>query len=105
MPIMERMIQPGSVVYTDCPASYNALDVSDFRHVRINHSELFADRHNHINGIENFCKQAKRHLRELNAVAKHNFHLFLKEGEWRITQTALEAAQTLDQNRKSRVKI
>lgn len=84
MPIMERMIQPDSVVYTDCLASYNALDVSDFHHVRINHSELFADQHNHINGIENFWNQAKRHLRKFNGVPKQNFHLFLKECEWRF---------------------
>jgi len=40
------------------------LDVSDFHHFRINHSKLFADHHNHINGIENFWDQAKRHMRE-----------------------------------------
>ncbi len=39
---------------------YDVLDVSDFHHVRINHSELFAEGRNHINGIENFWSQAKR---------------------------------------------
>ena len=29
----------------------------------INHSKLFADKQNHINGIVNFWNQAKRHLR------------------------------------------
>ena len=38
MPIMERLIQPDSIVYTDGFSSYDALDVSDFHHVRINHS-------------------------------------------------------------------
>ena len=37
----------------------NALDVCDFLHRSINHSKLFADRHNHINGIENFWNQSK----------------------------------------------
>ncbi len=41
MPIMERMILPESVVYTDGFSSHDALDVSDFHHVRINHSERF----------------------------------------------------------------
>ncbi len=41
MPIMERMILPDSVVYTEGFLSYDALDVSDFHHVRINHSERF----------------------------------------------------------------
>ncbi|KAF7275363.1 hypothetical protein GWI33_011826 [Rhynchophorus ferrugineus] len=34
--------------------SYNALDVAGFCHYRINHSNQFANGHNHINGIENF---------------------------------------------------
>ena len=81
MPIMERLIQPDSIVYTDGFSSYDALDVSDFHHVRINHSERFVDERNHINGIENFWNQAKRHLRRFNGVPKQSFHLFLKECE------------------------
>ncbi len=86
MPIINRMILPDSIVYTDTWVSYNALDISDFHHVRINHSKLFADRENHINGIENFWNQAKRHLRKFNGVPKHHFHLFLKECEWRFNE-------------------
>ncbi len=83
-PFLERMIVPDSVVYTDCLASCNALDISDFHHLRINHEERFADSQNHINGIENFWNQAKRHMRKYNGVSKHHFHLFLKECEWRF---------------------
>ena len=54
MPIVRRKIEPDSIVYTDCWRSYNALDVSEFKHYRINHSKLFAQKQNHINGIENF---------------------------------------------------
>ena len=50
---------PDSIVYTDCYRSYNALDVSEFHHYRINHSTYFAEQKNHINGIENFWNQAK----------------------------------------------
>jgi len=59
---------PDSIVYSDCWRGYSVLDVSDFHHFRINHSKLFADRHNHINGIENFWNQAKRHVRKFNGV-------------------------------------
>ena len=52
MPLITRKIAPDSVVYTDGYRSYNALDVSDFYHQRINHSKLFATGKNHINGIE-----------------------------------------------------
>lgn len=84
LPIMEQMIQPDSIVYTDSFSSYDALDVSDFRHVRINHSVKFAAGHNHINGIENFWNQAKRHLRRFNGIPRESFFLFLKECEWRF---------------------
>ena len=83
-PIIERKVVPDSIVYSDSWKGYNVLDVSDFKHVRINHSELFADGQNHINGIENFWNQAKRNLRKFNGVPKEHFELFLKECEWRF---------------------
>jgi len=84
LPILEEKVRPDSIVYTDTFRAYNALDVSDFHHMRINHSELFADRQNHINGIENFWNQAKRHLRKFNGIKQENFYWFLKECEWRF---------------------
>ena len=83
-PIIRQKIKPDSLVYTDSFRAYDALDVSEFHHVRINHSERFADRTNHINGIENFWNQAKRHLRAYNGIPRQHFHLFIKECEWRF---------------------
>ncbi|MFN5174045.1 MAG: IS1595 family transposase, partial [Holosporaceae bacterium] len=82
--IIRDKIEPDSIVYTDCWRAYNALDVSEFRHHRINHSEIFADHNNHINGIENFWNQAKRHLRRFNGIPRQQFPLFLKGCEWRF---------------------
>lgn len=85
MPIIQRKIIPDSVVYTDSYRSYNALDVSEFHHHRINHSTHFAEgKTNHINGIENFWSQAKRVLRKYNGIPKQHFHLFIKECEFRF---------------------
>jgi transposase len=86
-PIIERKVIPDSIVYSDCWRGYNVLDVSDFKHYRINHSKLFADKKNHINGIENFWNQAKRHMRKFNGVPKEHFGLFLKECEWRFNNS------------------
>jgi len=52
---------------------------------------LFADRANHINGIENFWNQAKRHMRKFNGVPKEHFRLFLEECEWRFNTSKLQA--------------
>ena len=82
--IMEEKIVPDSIVYSDTFPSYNVLDVSAFRHYRINHAKRFADRKNHINGIENLWNQAKRHLRRFNGIPREHFPLFLKECEWRF---------------------
>ncbi|HEZ0650126.1 TPA: transposase, partial [Neisseria meningitidis] len=55
-----------------------------FIYYRINHSKEFADRQNHINGIENFWNQAKRVLRKYNGIDRKSFPLFLKECEFRF---------------------
>ncbi|MCW9697929.1 MULTISPECIES: IS1595 family transposase [unclassified Avibacterium] len=84
LPVIKRKIMPDSVVYTDYYHSYDVLDISEFKHVRINHSTHFAEAKNHINGIENFWNQAKRVLRKYNKIDKKSFPLFLKECEFRF---------------------
>ena len=91
IPIIAQKVIPDSIVYSDCWRGYNALDVSEFKHYRINHSKLFADKQNHINGIENFWNQAKRHMRKFNGVPTANFGLFLKECEWRFNNLTPQA--------------
>ena len=73
MPVIKRKIMPDSIVYTDSLSSYDKLDVSGFIHHRINHSKSFADRQNHISGIENFWNQAKRHSHKFNSILKERF--------------------------------
>lgn len=84
MPVIHQKIAPDSWVYTDSFGSYDALDVSQFHHMRINHSIEFARGRNHINGIENFWSQAKRVLHRYNGIPKDSFPLFLKECEFRF---------------------
>lgn len=51
IPIIRRKVVPDSIVYTDSYRSYNVLDVSEFHHEQINHTERFVDNRNHIKGI------------------------------------------------------
>ena len=81
LPIIREKVKPDSIVYTDTYRSYDVLDVSEFNHFRINHSTHFAEKQNHINGIENFWNQAKRHLRKFNSIPKAHFELYLKACE------------------------
>ncbi len=98
LPIIRDRVKSNSVGYTDSFRSYNALDVSEFKHYRISHSELFADKQNHINGIENFWNQAKRNLRKFNGIPRAQFHLYLKECEWRFNhgnETTIKTFETM----------
>jgi transposase len=40
MPIIQGKVKPDSIVYSDCWRGYNVLDVSEFKHYRINHSKV-----------------------------------------------------------------
>lgn len=82
--------------YTDAYRSHDVLDVSEFNHEQINHSALLTVKQNHINGIENFWRQAKRILRKYNGIERKNFPLFLKECEFRFNfGTPKEQLKTL----------
>ncbi len=87
LPIIGEKVTPDSILHTDGFKGYNALDLSGFRHYRINHSEHCVEQPNHMNGIENFWTQAKRHLRKFNGIARDHFHLYLKECEWRFNNS------------------
>ena len=85
IPIIKAKVEPDSIVFSDSFPAYDVLDVAGFRHHRINHQKSFViGPGSHINGIENFWSQAKRHLRRYNGIPRHHFHLFLKECEWRF---------------------
>lgn len=51
----------------------------------------FAEKQNHINGIENFWNQTKRHLHKLNGIPKAHFELYLKECEWCFNHSNLKS--------------
>ena len=74
------------MVYTDTFSAYQALDVSGFYHMSVNHSGRFADQQNPIKGIECFWNQAKRYMCQFSGIKQANFYWFLKECEWRFNR-------------------
>ena len=58
--------------------SYIVLEVRVFYHVWVNHSQLFARGRNHINRIESFWNQAKRHLRKFYGIPWAHFRRYLR---------------------------
>lgn len=75
-----------SVIHSDGWVGYDGLvDVGYAKHLRVRHSDnQFADRSNHINGIESFWSFAKHRLAQFKGVPKHTFYLHLKESEFRF---------------------
>ena len=84
LPVIKQKIMPDSIVYMDSLSSYDKPGVSGFSITTSTISKEFADRQNHINGIENFWNQAKRVLRKYNRIDRKSFPLFLKECEFRF---------------------
>lgn len=89
LPIIRQKVEPDSVVITDGLNVYDTLDAEGFEHERVSHGDSLVQygpngRAAHINGIENFWSQAKRHLRKYNGIPKGHFELFWKECEWRF---------------------
>ncbi len=89
VPLIRQRVEPDSLVITDGFSSYDTLDAEGFAHERVRHGDSLVQydangRAAHINGIENFWSQAKRHLRRYNGVPRGQFELFLKECEWRF---------------------
>jgi len=76
-------VNPNSIINSDKWRGYDGLvDVGYDKHYRINHQKIFANKKAHINGIESFWSFTKRRLAKFNGY-KTNFHLHLKECEWR----------------------
>ena len=75
-----------SVIHSDGWVGYDGLvDVGYAKHFRVRHSQnQFADRSNHINGIESFWSFAKHRLAQFKGVPRHTFYFHLKETEFRF---------------------
>ena len=71
---------PDSMVYTDCYKSYDVLDVSEFTHHHINHSQIFAD----LTALRTFGIRQSVFYEKYNGIERKSFLLFLKECEFRF---------------------
>jgi len=81
--VIRGKVALASVIISDGWRGYDGLvDFGFDKHFRVNHSKGFASKGRHINGIEAFWSFTKRRLSKFNGVKK-NFHLHLKECEWR----------------------
>jgi transposase len=89
-PIIKRLIEKDSTVYTDGWKAYDGLVLDGYKHYRINHTKEFSkNKTNHINGIENFWGWSKMRLSKFRGVNRTTFCLHLKECEFRFNHRSL----------------
>jgi transposase-like protein len=84
--VIRGRVSLDSVIHSDGWVGYNGLvDVGYAKHFRVKHADdQFADRENHINGIESFWSWTKHRLARFHGIPKHTFYLHLKESEFRF---------------------
>jgi transposase len=83
VPLMTGHTKAGSLYYTDDWHAYTFLDIRG-NHVVIKKEKGKPKGRDHLNGIEGFWSYAKHWLYHYRGVPKENFHLYLKEIEWRF---------------------
>ena len=66
--VIKQKIMPDSTVHTDSLSSCCKPDVNGSPYHCINLAKAFADRQNHIDGVENFWNQVKRVLHKYNGI-------------------------------------
>jgi len=71
LPIIREKIKIGSIVSNGTWRNYNDIDVPGSKPPQ-------------INGLDNFWNQVKHHMRKFNGISKKQFHVFVKECEWRF---------------------
>ena len=84
--IIKERININSEIHSDGWRAYNGLvDLGYKKHYRVYHSNNeFANKNNHINGIESFWAFAKVRLMKFRGLSKQTFYLHLKESEFRF---------------------
>jgi transposase len=84
LPILLAEIDPNSLVYTNADQLSNVLDRLGVRLRRVENKDRFKPGPTHMNGMENFWNQTRRHLRKYNGIPAQHLDLYIKECEWRF---------------------
>ena len=85
LPIIQRHVRPGSMIYSDGWAAYNKLDHLGYGHHVVIHDDKFVDPVTgvHINGDEAYWSRAKQKIKAVYGSRLYMIPSYLDEFMWR----------------------
>ena len=78
-----KKVERRSIIYTDRWKGYDSLMFCSYRHLKVDHSKVFASGKVYINGIEGFWSFAKERLIHYHGINPEKFIFYIKEMEFR----------------------
>lgn len=105
IPLIQKYINPGSIIISDCWRAYDVLSEYDFEHLKVNHSVNFVDPQSgaHTNTVESLWRHVKNRIPSYNRrshyftdyLSKFMFLKRCKHGNLDATVKFLSYAKTL----------
>ena len=85
LPLIQRYVRPGTMIYSDGWAAYNNLPNIGYGHERVIHADNFVDPVTgvHTNGVEAYWSRAKQKLKAVYGSRLHMVPSYLDEYLWR----------------------
>lgn len=97
LPLIQRYVRPGTMIYSDGWAAYNNLPNIGYGHDRVIHADNFVDPVTgvHTNGVEAYWSRAKQKLKAVYGSRLHMVPSYLDEYLWR-ERFGLQTAAAFD---------
>lgn len=100
LPIIKWRVEKGSTIYSDGFGAYKHLNTLGYNHHILLHSQQEYSRGNgiHTNGIESFWEYAKKLIRSRKGLRRQDYHLHLKEAEFRFNNRNIRLMRLIVRN-------
>lgn len=97
LPIIQKYVRPGSIIFSDCWKAYNNLQLSGFQHNTVNHTYNFVDPNTgaHTQNIERLWGSAKWSNKKRRGTKRNFLESYLAEFMWRTRLGELDAFDTI----------
>jgi len=93
---IQRIVEPGTIIYSDEWKSYNGLHKIGYHHQTVNHSQAFvSEEGTHINSIESLHNELKLELKISRGLPACNIPAYLDEFVFRKVMSKRDVFETM----------